>query len=150
MKTYHHTQPGWAVIAPVLFISVLALGFAAFSPQTRGIMPWIAGSVVLVLSLFSSLTVSVADGWVRCRFGVGLIGREIRLGEVRAAEAVRNKWYYGWGIRLTSHGWLWNVSGLDAVELSFANGKRFRIGTDQPGRLLGAIRAGLSRANPSA
>ncbi|HSD26575.1 MAG TPA: hypothetical protein VLL75_04680, partial [Vicinamibacteria bacterium] len=36
---------------------------------------------------------------------------------------------------------LWNVSGLDAVELALPEGKRFRIGTDEPGPLAGAITA---------
>jgi len=99
-----------------------------------------SNSTVSLLLLFSTLTVIVSDGWLECRFGVGLIWRRIRLSDVRNAEAVRNKWYYGWGIRLTPHGWLWNVAGLDAVELTFANGKKFRIGTDEPGRLLEAIR----------
>jgi hypothetical protein len=43
---------------------------------------------------------------------------------------------------------LWNVSGLDAIELTFATGKRFRIGTDEPGKLLEAIRAGKMQAGP--
>jgi hypothetical protein len=150
MSTYRHTQPGWAVIIPLLGVLVVIWSVTEPGSENRAVMPWIAAAMAGVLSLFATLTVTVADDRVRCRFGVGLIRRQIRLSEVRSAEAVRNKWYYGWGIRLTPHGWLWNVSGLDAVELTFANGKRFRIGTDQPERLLAAIRAGLSRANPSA
>jgi hypothetical protein len=60
--------------------------------------------------------------------------------EIRDARAVRNRWFYGWGIRLTPHGWMFNVSGLDAVELDLPNGRRFRNGTDEPERLLAAIR----------
>ena len=41
-----------------------------------------------------------------------------------------------WVIR---NGWLYNVSGFDAVELELASGKLCRIGTDEPGRLLHAI-----------
>jgi len=41
-------------------------------------------------------------------------------------------WLVGWGIRWTGSGWLFNVSGLDAVELSLKSGRRFRIGTDDP------------------
>jgi len=65
------------------------------------------------------------------------------LSQVQNAAVVRNKWYYGWGIRLTPGGWLWNVSGLDAVELTFKNGKKFRIGTDEPDRLLQALPVGI-------
>ena len=52
---------------------------------------------------------------------------------------VRNPWYTGWGIRLGSGYVLWNVSGFDAVELDFASGRRFRVGTDEPSALVSAI-----------
>ncbi len=63
----------------------------------------------------------------------------------RPAIANHNRWYYGWGIRLTPQGWLWNVAGLDAVELTFSNGKKFRIGTDEPGKLLEALSGSHAR-----
>ena len=35
--------------------------------------------------------------------------------------------------------WLvWNISGLDTVELTYRDGKKFRIGTDEPEVLLDA------------
>ena len=42
--------------------------------------------------------------------------------------------------------WLWNVSGLQAVELVLNNGKRFRIGTDEPENLVNAIQINKSSA----
>jgi len=56
---------------------------------------------------------------------------------------VKNHWYYGWGIRLTPHGVLYNVSGFYAVELRLRTGKEFRIGTDVPQELDAAIRQAL-------
>jgi hypothetical protein len=53
--------------------------------------------------------------------------------------SVRTPWYYGWGIRLTPYGWLWNVSGTGGVELRFEDGGRFRVGSDEPDRLADAI-----------
>lgn len=50
--------------------------------------------------------------------------------EIREAREVRSPWDYGWGIRLTSHGWLFNVSGFNAVELELKNNRKFRIGAD--------------------
>ena len=35
---------------------------------------------------------------------------------------------------------VWNISGLDAVELTYHNGKKFRIGTDEPEALLEALK----------
>jgi hypothetical protein len=34
---------------------------------------------------------------------------------------------------------MWNISGLDAVELDYLDGRKFRIGTDQPEELADAI-----------
>ena len=70
---------------------------------------------------------------------VRLISREIRVSEILGVSAVRNPWTYGWGLRLIPGGWLWNVSGLDAVELQLRNGTLFRIGTDEPDALHAAI-----------
>ena len=63
---------------------------------------------------------------VRLFFGMGIIRRTIPRQRIAQAEQVRNSWWYGWGIRLTPHGWMWSISGLDAVELtSLPGGKNF-------------------------
>ena len=43
----------------------------------------------------------------------------------------------------TPHGWLYNVSGYEAVEIALASGKRLRLGTDEPHRLAQALRAAM-------
>jgi hypothetical protein len=63
----------------------------------------------------------------------------VRLGDITDIRQVRNKWYYGWGIRKIPGGWMYNVWGLDAVELELQSGKKFRIGTDEPTELLGIL-----------
>jgi hypothetical protein len=42
-------------------------------------------------------------------------------------------------MRWTPRGWLWNVSGLEAVELHMTNGTNFLVGTNEPHRLLEAL-----------
>jgi len=143
MSAYRHTQVGWAVILPILVVLGVTLGNLVLTPNSAEIILWVTILLAVVLSLFATLTVTVTDDEVECRFGVGLIRRRIHLSQVQNAAVVRNKWYYGWGIRLTPGGWLWNVSGLDAVELTFKNGKKFRIGTDEPDRLLQALPVGI-------
>src|SRR5207247_350528 len=98
--------------------------------------------------LFGWLTVDVEGQELRARFGVGLVGKRIPLSEVRAFKQVTNPWYWGWGIRLYPGGWLYNVSGMRAVELVLADGRRYRIGTDEPAALEQAIRAVVGELAP--
>ena len=46
----------------------------------------------------------------------------------------------GWGIHLTPYGWLYNVSGFDAVAITLRNGRKVALGTDDPHGLVDAIR----------
>jgi hypothetical protein len=52
---------------------------------------------------------------------------------------VRNRWWYGFGIRLTPHGWLYTVRGLDAIEVRLSNGRTFRVGTDDQATLVARL-----------
>ena len=135
--TYLRTQPGtvirWAFSIPIA--ALLAGGAIGIWPCYAA-----AGLGLMVLLAFHSLTVQVDDAAIRLRFGPGLIARSIPLDQIATCRAVRNRWFYGFGIRYTFTGWMWNVSGLDAVELTYTSGKRFRIGTDDPQELAAAIR----------
>ena len=91
--------------------------------------------------LFGTLTTSVDDASVVVQFGpIGLIRDRFEVADIASARVVRNSLLHGIGMRYIHHGRLWNVWGLDAVELQLRNGTRFRIGTDQPQELLNALR----------
>jgi len=62
----------------------------------------------------------------------------VQLADIRSARQVRNAWYHGWGLRITTRGPLWRVSGFDAVELELPK-RRWLIGTDDREGLLAAI-----------
>ncbi len=137
--TYRHTQIGLVTLT----CFVIAFAFTAWLGPRAGWEPVLlfALAILLVGAIsFSSMTVEVNGGAVTCRLGPGWIRRRIALQDIRQVDPVRNRWYYGWGIRWGPRGWLWNVSGLDAVELTLASGKIFRIGTDQPEELAAALR----------
>jgi hypothetical protein len=135
---YRHTQVGYTTIVSLGIALLGILYWAALMPRPALIAATV--SLVVVLVLFSTLTVIIRDQTVEVFFGPGLIRRRIPLGRIRKVEAVRTPWYYGWGIRLTPHGWLWNVSGLGGVEMQFNDGKKFRIGSDEPERLVEVLR----------
>jgi hypothetical protein len=132
---YRHTQIGWVILAVAAAVVGLAWGTV---PDDAPVVPMLVIGAAVAL-LFGTLNVEVDHEAVRLRFGVGLIRKRIPLADVRAWREVRNPWYAGWGIRLGAGVVLWNVSGLDAVELELGDAKRFRIGTDEPDALSAAI-----------
>ena len=137
---YRHTQIGTVVIAALGAAIVLVLAPSLMNVPIHPIQTSVVVVLVIVLGLFYSLTVEIKENFLECYFGPGLISRKILLSDIIEARAVRNPWLVGWGIRwYPGKYWLWNVSGLQAVELLFKNGKRFRIGSDEPESLVQAI-----------
>ncbi len=128
---YSHTQIGWVILVSVGATLCLML-YLFLSLEDESILLPVALGLATALVLFSSLTVQSDGETLTIKFGPGLVRKKFILSEIVGCRAVRNRWYYGWGIRLTPHGWLFNVSGLDAVEIETKQGKRFRIGTDDP------------------
>src|SRR5690349_17642339 len=97
-------------------------------------------------TLFGWLTVDIDERRLLMKMGIGLIRRTIPLDAIRAFAPATNRWIYGWGVRFTPHGMLYNVSGLRAVEILFDNGRRVRIGTDEPEALVRALSAATRKA----
>ncbi len=97
--------------------------------------------IVVALYLFNSLVVKVSSEKIYVAFGSGPIRKNIPFTIIKSAEKVRNKWYYGFGIRLIPGGQMYNVAGLDAVELKLTNGRAFRIGTDELDKLMAVIQS---------
>ena len=149
MSPYKHTQAGTYSRTTFGALFVMTLAAALYVGPGDSNAAWILGGMsafmLLVFLQFHSLTVEVVRGYLRIRFGVGLIRRQFRVKDIESVEVVRNRWWYGWGIRITPHGWLFSVSGLDAVQIKLRKGRQYRIGTDEPEALLAAIRAAMPR-----
>src|SRR5947209_7770566 len=115
---YKHTQVGYAILIPciaaacVLLIDLHALGY---SPAA----PFVALVLLAVGALFSSLTIRVESDYLVWKFGPGLIWKKVPLALIEDARAVRIPWIAGWGIHYTgpNGGWLYNVSGMRAVQV---------------------------------
>ncbi len=137
--TYQHTQWGhWTLV--VLFLLAAVISVIARSVAIFGVQCLI---MAIAFGLAGALTTTIDDETVGVSFGpIGRIRERFALADITAARTVRNSPAYGWGMRYIPHGRLWNVWGLDAVELQLKNGTRFRIGTDQPQELLQALRRG--------
>ena len=138
-KYYRHTQFGTALVVAFILSIIAVLGILS-KYSWHPLSTFVFVMLVACIFLFFSLSVEVNNEVVKCRFGIGPIKKVFDLAEIIDVKTVVNKWYYGWGIRLTPHGWLYNVSGLHAVEITLRSGKKYRIGTDEPDRLAEAIR----------
>lgn len=137
---YHHTQTGYIMLAGIGLVVILFLVISSLQGLPVGAALPAVLLVIGILSLFSTLTVDVGEGRVLCYFGPGLIRKSIPLADIVGVRPVRNPVLLGWGIRwMPGQYWVWNVSGLDAVELTLLSGNRFRIGTDEPLELAKAI-----------
>jgi len=138
VERYRHTQIGWVTLTAM--VAGLAVVGAALLNEEEKLVALVVFVLLLVaMVVYSSLTVTVTDEILEVRFGPGLIRRRYKLTDIKSSRIVRNHWYYGWGTRMTPHGWLYNVSGFDAVEVEFRTGKKIRVGTDEPQELGAAI-----------
>ena len=138
--TYRHTQRGTLILALCLAIMAFVIGVSLISGQW---LPAIIVTIILapLLTLFSSLTVEVDTSELRWFFGPRLWTYRLVLREIDDVAVVRNHWWNGWGIRMAPGFRLYNVSGLDAVELRVGANDVRRIGTDDPQGLAEALRS---------
>lgn len=145
MQIYKHIQKGALPLYAVVFaamVTALFLLLVSASPA-RAMLSVTLLTLGLCIFIFWSLTVVVTLDRLAVWYGPGLIHRTFVVADILDVRLVRTPWYYGWGIRLTPHGWLFNVSGFDAVELELSNQRKFLIGTDEPQRLLAAIQQAI-------
>jgi len=156
MHHYENTQPGtfirvmtssWVVFFGVLAVVMLALGQKEAAIGLGVIAVILAVVLGIVYALFHSLTVRVSGSEIALSFGVGLIRKQFPIGDISSASMVKNRWYNGFGIRKIRGGWLYNVSGFDAIEIQLKNERKYRIGTNQPKELLSAVESALASSS---
>lgn len=146
MEWYRHRQSSSGLIAIFMLMTLAMVIVASMIPDiaARAIVASTLVVAVAFGALFSSLTTVVTDAHFIFHFSFGFWRTRIPLADIRRAEAVRSRPWDGLGIHLTTRGWLYNVWGLDAVEVERTNGTRLRVGTDDARRLAEAIRAQLT------
>ena len=150
MTSYKHTQISYLMLIITLAVLVLfawAYITARAEPPsyysgTNFAVTAIMALILFILASFATLTVTIDENYLRIKFGYGIFRKKFLFGEINSAKAVKNLWYYGWGIRVWfwPYMWIFNISGFDAVEIIMRNGKIYRIGTDAPNELEAAIK----------
>ena len=148
---YSHTQVGWWGLAILGTAAVITIGIVGSVVPRRdaplGVMVVVMVGVVLVVAmlLLSSLNVRIADGSLRWRFGAGLFDGRVALAEIARVSPARLPLWVGLGIHWwPGRGWVYNVSGRDAVEVVRRDGKATYIGTDEPETLARAIEESIA------
>lgn len=139
---YQHTQSSpWSFRSAILALLLLTAAGSALAGDwiSLAIVAAVAALVSVLAIVFGRLTVEVTESAVQASFGWGWPRRSQQWHEVTSVKVVRNRWWYGLGIRWFPGGTLWSVWGLDAVEFDLAQGRKLRIGTDEPEALKAAV-----------
>jgi hypothetical protein len=146
---YQHKQIGWlsyiahAVGFVFAFFVVVTIGSL---PGTRWVIVALFAMLIATGITFSSLTTEVDATEFRAGFGpLRWPTKRALLEEIAGVLPARTSILTGWGVRITMRGWLYSVSGRNAVIIGLRDGKQFLVGTDDPTGLADAINNSLSR-----
>lgn len=140
---YRHWQHGTILVSALGGVGVLLVVVGLFLPAELAVVLVVGLLLVALAFAFHGLGVEVDRSRLRVWFGPGWMEKTLDLSSIRGSRVVRNSAWMGWGIRYIDRGWMWNVSGLEAVELELADGSVFRIGSDAPEELHRAIQERL-------
>ena len=141
MTKYKHTQFGVLNTLVFGFVGVL-IALVLRSKLADG--QWLAAVILisiylLGIALFYAFTVDISPRYLKFWFGVGWIRKSYILEEIQSSQAVVSPWYYFWGIKSIPGGWLYAIAPGRAVEIVLRNGKKLRLGTNQPKELKEAL-----------
>ena len=137
METKTFTQHGklmYAIFIPLILTNLylFAKSSANLGNQTK-YYAILSILFLLCLACFNKITITITKQTLSFSMGIGLIKKSYPLTNIKSCTVVKNNIINGWGIRLIQGGWLYNVSGFQAIELQFKNEtKVIRIGTDKP------------------
>lgn len=138
--SYSHTQ-----MVPTGLLTGLGVAgtLAALTAPGRVMKVVMTPLMLGLVGTFRSLSVSIDEQEIAVKFGNWFTAKRIPLTRVKSCNPVRMSPLHGWGIHFVGNGWLYNIYGLDAVEIDLVDGSKAFIGTDEPANLCDAIEAAL-------
>ena len=145
METKKFTQFGTFT---VITMSILLIVFAVllfihgFLPdQETYLNVFLVLTAVVCLIIFYKMTITIDNESISFKLGIGLLGKSYKISDIQSCRSVKNSFIYGWGIHKIPKGWLYNVSGFNAIEITFKDtDKVVRIGTNKPDEIVELIK----------
>jgi hypothetical protein len=137
---YKHTQVGHRTIGILLGTGALTAGLLVARAGPILVLGVVLMALLTAAFLFGSLTTEVDEQRFTFWFGPGVMRRSFALSHILSCTPVTSPWWYGSGIHWTPDGWLYNVASGGAVQLTLGDGRRLRVGTDEPEELCRLIR----------
>ena len=142
---YKTKQVGWVIVGITvgiaIVIAITSFVLSGTDQEFTAIAIVMIAMFAILTLLFGTLETIVTAEEIKIKFGIGLIKKTIPRKSIQGMKVVKNKFIYGWGIRFTPHGWLWNIAGYDAVEFEIKDSKRkFRLGCKDPKELIQEIK----------
>lgn len=145
METKSFTQHGilmYFIFIPLIIINLYLFVEASANPggQTK-YYAILSLLFLLCLACFNKITITITKTTLSFSMGIGLIKKTYQLSDIKSCTPIKNNIINGWGIRRILGGWLYNVSGFQAIELRFKNeNKIIRIGTDKPNEVVAEVK----------
>ena len=152
METKKFTQFGTVSVAILLPLFLLFAGLTIKSALANTpeliVLSILALTLLLCLLTFYKLTITVDNTHVSFNLGIGLVSKSYKIEDISSCTPITNSAIYGIGIRLLPGGWLYNVSGLKAIELRFKHkASVIRIGTNKPDEISQFIQSLMGSEN---
>jgi hypothetical protein len=147
---YIHRQFGWFTVFALTAMAVWFAFVAALSPGDRGEFQGIFLMIAALQLAFYQLTTIVTESTLTVRYGIGLVAFRFPISEIKHVSERTVPWYAGYGIRWVGDAWLFNVSGRDAIEVTFDSGRKVWVGTDDPDGLAAILRQRMEELRLSA
>jgi hypothetical protein len=137
------------VMTPFLLLSLILIvlfGFKDLILLTTFSFVFIV--IAICLLIFYKLTIYIDDDYLSFKLGIGFIYKKYQIADIKSCRPVRNNPLFGIGIRIFPGGWLYNVTGFNAIELTFKNTKnKVRIGKNKPDEIAKLINGLITSDN---
>lgn len=147
MYVYEYTKK--AILLQILYgilgLILLAMGVHGLINEEMNPFALILGAIILGLLVYmilftTLLTVRVTSTGVQIICGIGYPKKSFSVEEILNVMQVQNRGFQRYGFnRRIPNGRNFSINNPDAVELQLRNGKKCRIGCDEPEKLLAAI-----------